>query len=79
MTGNGPEGHGTMIAVLIATDVRIYRDGLVLALREHPIVTVVGTAASAVEVLDSIVARSAGAAADRADLSDPGPRKERTR
>ena len=43
-----------MIAVLIATDTRIYRDGLVLALRDHPIVTVAGMAASAVEALDGI-------------------------
>ena len=54
VTGSGAEGHGTMIAVLIATDTRIYRDGLVLALRDHPIVTVAGMAASAVEALDGI-------------------------
>ncbi len=43
-----------MITVLIAVDTRIYRDGLVLALRDHPVVTVAGTAGSFAEALDGI-------------------------
>jgi len=43
-----------MIAVLLAVATRIYRDGLVLALHDHPSVTVAGTAGSAGEALDAI-------------------------
>ena len=43
-----------MIVVLIAIDTRIYRDGLVLALRDHQAVEVAGTAGSAEEALDAI-------------------------
>ena len=43
-----------MITVLLAVATRIYRDGLVLALRDHPSVMVAGTAGSAGEALDAI-------------------------